>query len=158
LRSHVSQEGDVCGLTKNLDFVFIQDDCCLLPSEVQVPSYSSTSPAKFHGLASASMMTRNTPMQFDFGANPLKWYSGTDENNGVWMDGLRLLWLGKSPAGVKVCNRCGCATLMHLPPRSAANRAWDNRWITNCPCGGYWKIPANLPQSKVIDADVLPNL
>ena len=117
-------------------FCTYKDDCCLLPSEVQVPSYSSSSPAKFHGLASATMVSRNAPMQvrrglifvvkmsweftmrgswlcdilmvfqLEFGANPLKWYNGADENSGIWMDGLRLLWLGKSPAGVKVCNRC----------------------------------------------------
>ncbi|CAG7734254.1 unnamed protein product [Allacma fusca] len=134
------------------------DDCCLLPSEVQIPSYNSFSPAKYHGLASNSFLSRNLPLQIEFGANPVKWHSSTEENNGVMMDGLRLLWLGKNPSGVKICNRCGCVTLIHMPPRSAANKAWDNRWICNCPCGGHWKISAYLPQPKAIDPDVFLNL
>lgn len=40
--------------------------------------------------------------------NPSKWLDrleGERSGGGYWMDGLRLLWLGKTPSGVKACNR-----------------------------------------------------
>lgn len=47
--------------------------------------------------------------------------------------------------------RCGCSTLIHLPPRSAANKAWDHRWLRNCPCGGNWKLPTYLSHQSTIE-------
>ncbi|OXA39228.1 Mediator of RNA polymerase II transcription subunit 16 [Folsomia candida] len=133
------------------------DECCLLPSEVQIPNHTAYCPTKSLGMSSSILFSKGSPHQFQFGVLPLKWWVGV-EANGNWMDGLRLLWLGRNPAGVKICNRCGCTTLLSLPPRSTANKAWDQRWQKCCPCGGRWKVPAFLPQPKAADADFLNHL
>jgi len=129
------------------------DECCLLPSEVQIPNYNPYVPCKNFGISSNPIFSRIHPLSFEFGKYPIKSTSSSDGNGSNWMDGLRLLWLGKNPTGIKVCNRCGCCTLTQLPPRSAANKAWDQRWMRGCPCGGRWKIPSYLPQPKTVDPD-----
>lgn len=45
--------------------------------------------------------------------------------------------------------RCGVQSQLHSRMRTAAIRAWDQRWVCGCRCGGHWTIyqPESWPIS-----------
>ena len=50
--------------------------------------------------------------------------------------------LGSEPAAerVKCCCRCGNVSLLKPSLKSAASKAWHQRWSKLCMCGGQWKL------------------
>ncbi|XP_014283268.1 mediator of RNA polymerase II transcription subunit 16 [Halyomorpha halys] len=122
------------------------DECCLLPSQVMIPQVNPTTPIVC--IASPLLPYQTFPIQLEYGVEPdclmfepentqLEGCLATDQS----LDTIRHLYLGKQPFVVKQCCRCGGKTQVQLStPRTAAIRAWDQRWLRSCRCGGSWRI------------------
>ncbi|XP_067002981.2 mediator of RNA polymerase II transcription subunit 16 isoform X2 [Anabrus simplex] len=121
------------------------DECCLLPSQVMIPQLNP--PAKFTAVASPALFFQNLPIQLEFGVEPeclffvpdLSPVEGTMQTEQT-VDSIRHIYLGKQPLVVKQCCRCGAKAQVHSMIRTAAIRAWDQRWARACRCGGHWRI------------------
>ncbi|KAK9886221.1 hypothetical protein WA026_015740 [Henosepilachna vigintioctopunctata] len=115
------------------------DDCCELSSQVQIHHtqlYSSNRTA----LASSQLAQQILPLQLEFGSEP-EYLSGKDESHsGQTVDSIRHLFLGKDPRSIKQCVRCGSSTGIVSVTRTAAIRAWEQRWLRSCQCGGLWRM------------------
>ncbi|XP_051957194.1 mediator of RNA polymerase II transcription subunit 16-like [Xyrauchen texanus] len=125
------------------------DECCLLPSQLLVPSMDWLP-------INDGVITKiqsKQPLRLQFGK--LYSLSGVNPNAQVEvfrnpasqrMDHLRCLHLGISPTeDSKACTRCGCVTMLRSPNKTNAMRQWEQRWIKNCLCGGLWRrIPSKL--------------
>ncbi|RMX43772.1 hypothetical protein pdam_00019497 [Pocillopora damicornis] len=70
------------------------------------------------------------------------------------MDIVRRVYLDKSPeTKLKQCTRCNCVSLVEGISDHAAARAWDQRWMRACVCGGSWrKLPYKEQQTVVTAA------
>lgn len=55
-------------------------------------------------------------------------------------DSIRHIQLGKRPGSTRRCTRCGAYTSLHSVARTAAMRAWEQRWASGCRCGGFWRL------------------
>lgn len=56
------------------------------------------------------------------------------------VDSVRHLQLGKRPPSLRRCTRCGaCSSVLSLA-KTAAMRAWEQRWSNGCRCGGTWRL------------------
>ncbi|KAG8222994.1 hypothetical protein J437_LFUL000702 [Ladona fulva] len=109
-------------------------------------------PTVYIGIASPVFFYQALPLQIEFNSEPelLRYVtpeigSGTGDGTGVLgsgqvMDIIRHIYLGKKPLSVKQCTRCGGVIQVHSSPRTAAIRAWDQRWARGCRCGGHWEI------------------
>ncbi|XP_073982952.1 mediator complex subunit 16 isoform X2 [Rhodnius prolixus] len=124
------------------------DDCCLLPSQVMIPQMNPSTPIVC--IASPSFAYQSFPMQLEYGVEPeflvfepdqniLEGCLATDQN----VDTLRHIYLGKQPYLVKQCCRCGGKAQVQVSTRTAPIRAWDQRWLRSCRCGGTWRIHKN---------------
>ncbi|XP_063237513.1 mediator of RNA polymerase II transcription subunit 16 isoform X2 [Bacillus rossius redtenbacheri] len=121
------------------------DDCCLLPSQVLIPQLRS--PCKVVAVASPPLFFLALPVQLQFGVEPdclgfvpdLSPVEGTMQPDQK-IDGIRHIYLGKQPPLYKQCCRCSEKAQVHCTSRLAAVRAWDQRWIRACHCGGLWWI------------------
>lgn len=56
------------------------------------------------------------------------------------MDSVRHIQLGKQPAALRRCTRCGAWSSLSSVARTAAMRAWEQRWASGCRCGGFWRL------------------
>uniref|UniRef100_A0A8C2EX38 Mediator of RNA polymerase II transcription subunit 16 n=1 Tax=Cyprinus carpio TaxID=7962 RepID=A0A8C2EX38_CYPCA len=125
------------------------DECCLLPSQLLVPSMDWL---PINDGVITKVQSKH-PLRLQFG----KPYTlpGVNPNTQVEvfripasqrMDHLRCLHLGISPTeDSKACTRCGCVTMLRSPNKTNAMRQWEQRWIKNCLCGGLWRrIPSTL--------------
>ncbi|XP_056108652.1 mediator of RNA polymerase II transcription subunit 16 isoform X1 [Rhinichthys klamathensis goyatoka] len=125
------------------------DECCLLPSQLLVPSMDWL---PINDGVITKIQSKH-PLRLQFG----KPYTlpGVNPNAQVEvfripasqrMDHLRCLHLGISPTeDSKACTRCGCVTMLRSPNKTNAMRQWEQRWIKNCLCGGLWRrIPSTL--------------
>lgn len=56
----------------------------------------------------------------------------SDYNGSQVVDSVRHLYLGMMPRTIKQCVRCGSATGILPVTRTAALRAWDQRWARSC--------------------------
>lgn len=68
---------------------------------------------------------------------------GLSSNNIV--DSLRHLQLGKSPLSLRRCTRCGACSSVWSVAKTAAMRAWEQRWASGCKCGGFWILQITEP-------------
>lgn len=127
------------------------DECCMLPSQVMIPQMNP--PIVYIGVASPLLFYQALPLQMEYGTEPefLRYVTpefGCGANgdgtsvlgSGQVMDIIRHIYLGKKPLAVKQCTRCGGVAQVHSSPRTAAIRAWDQRWARGCRCGGHWEI------------------
>lgn len=56
------------------------------------------------------------------------------------MDVVRRIFLDKSPeTKLKQCTRCNCVALVDGISDHAAAKAWEQRWVRACVCGGSWR-------------------
>lgn len=56
------------------------------------------------------------------------------------MDVVRRIFLDKSPTTkLKQCTRCNCVSLMDNIADHIAAKAWEQRWVKSCVCGGSWR-------------------
>ncbi|CAB1324575.1 unnamed protein product [Coregonus sp. 'balchen'] len=125
-------------------------ECCLLPSQLLVPSMDWL-PVN-DGII--CKLQGKHPLRLQFG----KPYSLPGLNSTAQveifsrspgaqrMDNLRCLHMGVCPTEEsKACTRCGCVTMLRSPNKTNAMKQWEQRWIKNCLCGGLWRrIPSTL--------------
>nr|CAD7586857.1 unnamed protein product [Timema genevievae] len=126
------------------------NECCLLPSQVMIPQLDP--PTKTVCVASPALFCHQSlPIQLEFGVEPDSLQFSPDQNlvEGAMqtdqvIDCVRHIFLGKLPLVVKQCCRCGSKSQVSSMTRTAAIRAWDQRWARTCRCGGRWKINTYL--------------
>ncbi|PSN53622.1 Mediator of RNA polymerase II transcription subunit 16 [Blattella germanica] len=106
------------------------NECCLLPNQVMIPQLNP--PTKIVAVASPALFYQSLPIQL----NPVEGAMQTEQT----VDSIRHIYLGKQPLVVKQCCRCGCKAQVQSMTRTAAIRAWDQRWARACRCGGHWRI------------------
>ncbi|CAG9820870.1 unnamed protein product [Phaedon cochleariae] len=114
------------------------DECCLLPSQVQIQLLQPSNNRPV--LASPHLAQQILPLQLEFNNEPECLASNSDSNAGQTVDSIRHLYLGKTPRVIKQCVRCGSSAGMVQATRTAAIRAWDQRWLRSCQCGGLWRM------------------
>ncbi|XP_044738530.1 mediator of RNA polymerase II transcription subunit 16 [Chrysoperla carnea] len=129
------------------------DECCQLPSQVTIPQFNHN--GSRIALATPLLHQQNFPLQFEYGNEPeFLCYSGGSENplysigsQKQIVDCIRHAWLGKAPRKVRVCARCGgrarapfSQSVTPHQTTSRALRAWEQRWLTSCKCGGPWSV------------------
>ncbi|XP_044744307.1 mediator of RNA polymerase II transcription subunit 16 [Coccinella septempunctata] len=113
------------------------DDCCQLSSQVMVQPMQL--PPVKSALASPQLAQQILPLQLEYGCEP-EYLVGKEESNcGQTVDSIRHLYLGKTPRIIKKCVRCGSSAGIVSVTRTAAIRAWDQRWLKSCQCGGIWR-------------------
>ncbi|XP_025162588.1 mediator of RNA polymerase II transcription subunit 16 isoform X2 [Harpegnathos saltator] len=121
------------------------DDCCLLPNQIMIPQlYQGNS---ITAIVSPVLFYQNLPLQLEYGVEPEQLLFTPEMNpvegcmySGQIVDTIRHLYLGKQPLLVKQCTRCGGKAQVQNMTRTAAVRAWDQRWTRACRCGGTWRI------------------
>lgn len=121
------------------------DACLQLPNQVMIPQLNSLVPCRV--IASPAFFQQSLPLQLEYGSEPemLQFSPETSNVEGVsksdqFMDTTRHIYLGKNPRVLKQCTRCGVQSQLHSRARTAAIRAWDQRWVCGCRCGGHWTI------------------
>ncbi|XP_059470201.1 mediator of RNA polymerase II transcription subunit 16 [Neocloeon triangulifer] len=124
------------------------DECLLLPSQVKIPQINSSSSTAV--VMAPALFYHPLPIQLEFGTEPENLQTPAESNpvEGALqtqqvIDCIRHIYLGKSPLIVRVCCRCGgmSQAQTHNSLRlSAAIKAWDQRWIKSCRCGGAWRL------------------
>ncbi|XP_015110884.1 mediator of RNA polymerase II transcription subunit 16 [Diachasma alloeum] len=121
------------------------DDCCLLPNQIIIPQLHQAN--GFTAIATPILHWQNLPLQFEYGITPdqlffipeLNPVEGCMHSSQV-VDKIRHIYLGKDPSTFKQCTRCGGKAQVQNMTRTAAIRAWDQRWTRTCRCGGIWRI------------------
>ncbi|XP_056641241.1 mediator of RNA polymerase II transcription subunit 16 [Diorhabda sublineata] len=115
------------------------DDCCQLPSQVvQVPLLQPCNNRVV--LGSPQLAQQILPLQLEFNTEPECLAYNLENNPNQTIDAIRHLYLGKYPRKVKQCVRCGGSAGTVPVTRTAAIRAWDQRWMRSCQCGGQWRM------------------
>lgn len=82
-------------------------------------------------MLASHQLAQHIPLLLEFMVEPDA-LSVYDSNNGQTVDAVRHLYLGKTPGCVKQCVRCGNSAGTIPVTRTAAIRAWDQRWIKSC--------------------------
>jgi mediator of RNA polymerase II transcription subunit 16 len=130
------------------------DECCLLPNQVLIPHLDLC--LKAIGIGSPALFSNPLPLHFEYFVEPsfLKFTAKTHSIDGSVncyagrrIDVVRYVGLGAAnhdSSNLRSCSRCNAVSLLKPVMRSAATRAWDQRWIKNCLCGGHWRIHNNV--------------
>ncbi|KAF5274831.1 hypothetical protein FQR65_LT00414 [Abscondita terminalis] len=113
------------------------DECCLLPNQVQIQALQQSNNRV--ALASSQLSQQILPLQLEFLNEPEYLLSSLDCSTRQTVDSIRHLYLGSSPRVIKQCVRCGASASTISVTRTAAIRAWDQRWLRSCQCGGLWR-------------------
>ncbi|XP_020707850.2 mediator of RNA polymerase II transcription subunit 16 isoform X1 [Athalia rosae] len=121
------------------------DECCLLPNQIMIPQLHQTN--NITAIATPMLFSQSLPIQLEFGVEPEYLVFVPELNpiegcmhSGQIVDSIRHLYLGKQPLLVKQCSRCGGKAQVQNIMRTAAIRAWDQRWARTCRCGGLWRV------------------
>ncbi|XP_034251732.1 mediator of RNA polymerase II transcription subunit 16 [Thrips palmi] len=121
------------------------DECLQLPSHVMLPAFSSLAPCRV--IASPAFFQQSFPLQLEYGTEPDVLQFSPEllnpecvNKSEQFVDTTRHIYLGKNPRVLKQCTRCGVQSQLHSRTRTAAIRAWDQRWVCGCRCGGHWTI------------------
>ncbi|KOC61012.1 Mediator of RNA polymerase II transcription subunit 16 [Habropoda laboriosa] len=128
----------------------VENDCCLLPNQIMIPQLHQGN--SITAIATPVLFYQSFPLQLEYGIEPEQLLFMPDLNSvegcmhsGQIVDGIRHLYLGKQPLLVKQCTRCGGKAQVQNMTRTAAIRAWDQRWSRACRCGGVWRIHKTCP-------------
>ena len=120
------------------------DACCSLPNQIMIPQVDQTN--TITAVAIPTLFYQSFPLQLEYGSVPnltfvpeLNPVEGCMQNVQT-TDAIRHVYLGKEPLFVKQCTRCGAKSKMQNTTRTTAIRAWDQRWVRSCPCGGTWRV------------------
>ncbi|EFN63495.1 Mediator of RNA polymerase II transcription subunit 16 [Camponotus floridanus] len=120
-------------------------ECCLLPNQIMIPQLHQGN--SITAIVSPILFSQNLPLQLEYGVEPEQLVFTPEMNpvegcmhSGQIVDTIRHLYLGKQPLLVKQCTRCGGKAQVQNMTRTAAIRAWDQRWTRACRCGGIWRI------------------
>lgn len=127
----------------------LQDECAVLPSKLLIPSINQS----FHMDCNGFMVfTQQLPLMFKSGdtpdfilqrskSKPHKFVTDTPINNNQKHDIVRQIHLGTRPSeSMRQCCRCGCYSLLKSTANSQIMKAWEQRWVKQCLCGGHWKL------------------
>ncbi|XP_066588799.1 mediator of RNA polymerase II transcription subunit 16 [Prorops nasuta] len=121
------------------------DECCLLPNQIMIPQLHQGN--SITAIATPIFFYQSFPLQLEYGIEPEQLLFVPELNpvegcmhSGQVVDTIRHLYLGKHPFYVKQCTRCGGKAQVQNMTRTAAIRAWDQRWTRACRCGGIWRI------------------
>ncbi|CAD1478310.1 unnamed protein product, partial [Heterotrigona itama] len=122
-----------------------KNDCCLLPNQIMIPQLHQGN--SITAIATPVLFYQSFPLQLEYGMEPEQLLFVPELNpvegcmhSGQVVDGIRHLYLGKQPLLVKQCTRCVGKAQVQNMTRTAAIRAWDQRWARACRCGGIWRI------------------
>ncbi|KYQ51898.1 Mediator of RNA polymerase II transcription subunit 16 [Trachymyrmex zeteki] len=121
------------------------NECCLLPNQIMIPQLHQGN--SITAIVSPILFYQNLPLQLEYGVEPEQLVFTPEMNpvegcmhSGQIVDTIRHLYLGRQPLLVKQCTRCGGKAQVQNMTRTAAIRAWDQRWTRACRCGGIWRI------------------
>lgn len=121
------------------------DECCLLPNQVLIPQLQYV-PSRTM-IASPLLPHVTLPIMCDYGVEneSLKFcpempiVEGGLSNENV-IDSVMYLQLGRRPPSLRRCTRCGSCSSVISVAKTAAMKAWEQRWIDKCRCNGFWRL------------------
>ncbi|XP_029849186.1 mediator of RNA polymerase II transcription subunit 16 [Ixodes scapularis] len=121
------------------------DECCLLPSQILIPSIDLGNHAE--GVASPALFLNSLPLPFEFGIQPdflhipskLHAVEGSVAMPSK-VDIVRHIGLGSNPSAARHCTRCFSISMVRPGVKAGTIRAWEQRWVRFCPCGGQWRL------------------
>ncbi|KAG0434769.1 hypothetical protein HPB47_018897 [Ixodes persulcatus] len=111
-------------------------------SESCLPAYT-----KMTGVASPALFLNSLPLPFEFGIQPdflhipskLHAVEGSVAMPSK-MDIVRHIALGSNPSAARHCTRCFSISMVRPGVKAGTIRAWEQRWVRFCPCGGQWRL------------------
>lgn len=122
------------------------DECCALPSQVLIPSQVQYNPPRC-GLIVPNLQSLPLPQTFDYNceSEALNFQPETTSIEGglsceTAIDSVRYLQFGRWPKALRKCTRCGAYTSLNSIARTSATKAWEQRWMSGCRCGGFWRL------------------
>ncbi|UYV71868.1 MED16 [Cordylochernes scorpioides] len=117
------------------------DECNILTAQVIVPSLEFGINAQ--GVSSSALYLNSLPLLLEHQRQPdlvgAPRVGGQVESHPK-TDVIRHVALGAKPSNYRQCTRCFSYSLFKAGVKSAATRAWDQRWARLCPCGGHWRF------------------
>ncbi|XP_003743284.1 mediator of RNA polymerase II transcription subunit 16 [Galendromus occidentalis] len=124
------------------------EDCSVLPSQILIPSLDlgSTSP---EGICGPALFVQPLPLALEFHAFP-DYVRSHNHKSADTVEGcvrtsshtdiVRHISLGKHVEKVRKCTRCFSLSMLRSSVKLSAMRAWEQRWLRSCPCGGQWVL------------------
>lgn len=138
----------VSSIGTDLDENFL-DECCSLSNQVLITQLDLT--YKANGIASPALFTNTLPFEFFYfeDASFLKYLIKSHTVDGAVdcsifrkTDSVRHIILNNvnsDQSNLRCCTRCSAVSLIQPYFKSPSTRAWDQRWCSNCICGGFWR-------------------
>ncbi|XP_053961971.1 mediator of RNA polymerase II transcription subunit 16 [Anastrepha ludens] len=118
---------------------FLLDECSLLSTQVLIPHKQFNNPATL--LNNHVSLYKPYPFIFVAAMEP-SWLKDINYEEVVFVsdtkDGVSNLHLGAKASSLRHCIRCGLVNSLQNVAKTAAMKAWCQRWLY-CHCGGYWK-------------------
>ncbi|XP_017478994.1 PREDICTED: mediator of RNA polymerase II transcription subunit 16 [Rhagoletis zephyria] len=117
---------------------FLLDECSLLSTQVLIPQRQFNNPATL--LNNHLSLYKSYPFIFASAMEP-SWLKDINYEEVVFAsgtkDGVSNLHLGAKASSLRRCIRCGLVNSLQNVAKTAAMKAWCQRWLY-CHCGGYW--------------------
>jgi hypothetical protein len=99
------------------------------------------------GASPSAVLFNHVPMSYEFSSEPESESFDPQAQEAVFIEGamtnvqpmdcVRHVYLGKNPYSIKMSTRCYAMTVAQTSPTA---KAWDRRWMKQCPCGGNWTL------------------
>lgn len=122
------------------------DECCALPSQVLIPNQVQYNPPRC-GLLVPNLQSLSLPLFMEYNNECENLYFqpemtsiGEGSPCEIPIDSVRYLLFGSSCRALRKCTRCGSYTSLNSIARTSATKAWEQRWICGCRCGGFWRL------------------
>uniref|UniRef100_W8BNJ3 Mediator of RNA polymerase II transcription subunit 16 n=1 Tax=Ceratitis capitata TaxID=7213 RepID=W8BNJ3_CERCA len=117
---------------------FLLDECSLLSTQVLIPQKQFSNPATL--LNNHLSLYKSYPFIFLASMEP-SWLKDINYEEVVFAsdtkDGVSNLHLGAKASSLRRCIRCGLVNSLQNVTKTAAMKAWCQRWLY-CHCGGFW--------------------
>ncbi|XP_067633797.1 mediator of RNA polymerase II transcription subunit 16 [Eurosta solidaginis] len=118
---------------------FLLDECSLLSTQVLIPHRQFSNPSTL--LNNHLSLYKSHPFIFVTAIEP-SWLKDINYEEVVFatdtVDGVSNLHLGAKASALRCCVRCGLINSLQNIAKTAAMKAWCQRWLY-CHCGGFWK-------------------
>lgn len=124
------------------------EECSVLPSQILIPSLDLASHSH-EGVCGPALFVQPLPLALEFGmmadfvATHHHKTAGTVEGSvrsTSHTDIVRHISLGKHVVQVRKCTRCFSLSMLRSSQNLSVMRAWEQRWLRCCPCGGQWML------------------